>query len=57
MTAYINEFKFVNAAMSASMSRAFSHILYRNGGECMECPKYVTTGNSSFCPVKTKSLN
>ncbi len=29
----------------------FSPILYREGGESMKCPKYVTTGIPSFCPV------
>ncbi len=30
---------------------AFSPILYKNGGENMKFPKFVMTGNSTFCPT------
>ncbi len=31
--------------------KTFSPLHSRKGGESMKCPKYVTTGNSIFCPV------
>ncbi len=37
--------------LNALHHRTFSPILYRKGGECMKCLKYITTGNSSFRPV------
>ncbi len=37
--------------LNALHHRTFSPIHYRKGGECMKCPKYITTGNSSFRPV------